>query len=94
MMGTIAAQIAADTLRLMLSPWSLVVLTPLVVAWVAAYAVYTAPEGAEDVSTLDAWDNGLAHTAGPLCSVLGCASAPVAAPHGWEVCEDHRPIAA
>lgn len=25
----------------------------------------------------------------PLCSVLGCAGAVVAAPHGWPLCSDH-----
>jgi hypothetical protein len=27
----------------------------------------------------------------PLCSVLGCAGAVVAAPHGWAVCSAHLP---
>jgi hypothetical protein len=63
----------------------------LAAAWVAALS---APEGPAEPSSLDQWDNGLAHVAGPLCSALGCSAAPVAAPHGWAVCEDHLPHSA
>lgn len=64
------------------------VFVALLVSWVVALVGNASSDTAD---TLESWDNGRAHVAGPLCAVLSCPAAPTTETHGWATCERHTP---